>query len=356
MNDMSTSGSSCCGAETQEKNNSCSCSCSCEQGTSKTLTTTSTITLANTWDHILARLGVSRMEHRVVPGLYQLGHVSPNSPVIVTANYTLSFDAVRSNVPDGTFILVLDTKGINVWCAAGKGTFGTDELIRRIKASNLESIVTHRELILPELGAPGISAHEVLHQTGFRVKYGPVRATDLTSFITTGNITEEMRTVQFSFPDRIVLTPVETRHVLIPMIIGGIIMYLLAGDIAALGVLVAVLSGTILFPAFLPFLPYADFSIKGLILGVITALPVAGAYIIRMNGSYLDTVLVTLVFLLLMPAITAYLALNFTGCTPYTSRTGVKKEIFRYVPILAGMAGLGFIIMISIGIKNLGVF
>jgi hypothetical protein len=39
-----------------------------------------------------------------------------------------------------------DTKGINVWCAAWKGTFGTEELIRRIETSGLAAVVSHRTL------------------------------------------------------------------------------------------------------------------------------------------------------------------------------------------------------------------
>ena len=100
--------------------------------------TTSAITPANRWDHLLARCGVNRSGHRVEPGLYALGDPTPDSPVFVTANYTLSFDALRSALAgiDG-YILVLDTQGINVWCAAGKGTFGTDELVHRIEATAL---------------------------------------------------------------------------------------------------------------------------------------------------------------------------------------------------------------------------
>jgi CO dehydrogenase/acetyl-CoA synthase gamma subunit (corrinoid Fe-S protein) len=71
--------------------------------------------------------------------------------------------------------LILDTKGINVWCAAGKGTFGTDELVSRISKTGLSKIILHRKLVLPQLGAPGVSAHEVTKQTGFSVVYGPVR-------------------------------------------------------------------------------------------------------------------------------------------------------------------------------------
>ena len=100
--------------------------------------TSSTITRADRWDHFLARWGYKRNEHRVEPGLYALGDPTPESPVFVTANYTLSFDALRSALIgiDG-YILALNTYGINVWCAAGKGTFGTDELVRQIEATTV---------------------------------------------------------------------------------------------------------------------------------------------------------------------------------------------------------------------------
>jgi len=78
--------------------------------------TTSDITLANRWDHLLARWGAKRNRHLVEPGLYALGNPTADSPVFVTANYTLSFDALRSALA-GTegYIMVLNTKGINVW-------------------------------------------------------------------------------------------------------------------------------------------------------------------------------------------------------------------------------------------------
>ena len=86
-------------------------------------------------DHLAARFRIRRGKHRVTPGLYALGSPTPESPVFVSANYTLSFDALRSSLAgvDG-YILVLDTHGINVWCAAGKGTFGTDELVNRSRS------------------------------------------------------------------------------------------------------------------------------------------------------------------------------------------------------------------------------
>ena len=99
-----------------------------------TQTTTSTLTWRNYLDHILARCAVNRGGHRVAPGLYALRRPDADSPVLVTANYSLSFDALRSSRPGAdAHILVRDTHGINVWCAAGKGTFGTTELLERTR-------------------------------------------------------------------------------------------------------------------------------------------------------------------------------------------------------------------------------
>ncbi|MDW5550677.1 mercury methylation corrinoid protein HgcA [Methanosarcina sp.] len=313
---------------------------------------TGTITFANRLDHFLARWGVNRMGHIVKPGLYRLGNPTYDSPVFVSANYTLSFDAVRSSLA-GTdcYILVLDTKGINVWCAAGKGTFGTDELIQRITSTGLADVVRHRTLILPQLSAPGISAHEVKRRSGFQVEYGPVRASDLPEYLKTGKATPEMRRVQFPLKDRLVLTPVEFIHVALPTIIASIILYFLAGPLAALTAITTVLAGTVFFPTLLPFIPTHDFSTKGLILGEIVAIPFAVVSFTTNSAlPFWENILISLALLLIMPALTAYLALNFTGCTTFTSRTGVKKEIFRYVPIMAFMAGSGIVLSILLGV------
>ena len=263
---------------------------------------------------------------------------------------TLSFDALRSALKGvDAYILVLDTKGINVWCAAGKGTFGTDELIRQIESSGLSGIVSHKNIIIPQLGAPGVSAHEVYRRTRFRVEYGPVRADDLPEYLRTGKATPEMRKVIFPVYDRLILAPVELVHVIIPTIIATFILWFLVGQVASLAAIIAVFAGTVLFPAFLPFLPTKDFSTKGLILGIIVAIPFSYMYALSSGIPSRATGAGALVPLLIIPAVVAYLGLNFTGSTTFTSRTGVKKEIFRYVPIMVAMAVIGIIIGIVLG-------
>ena len=305
--------------------------------------TTSALTLADRWDHVLARWRYRRADHRVAPGLYRLGKPTAESPVFVTANYTLSFDALRSALTGyDAYILVLDTQGINVWCAAGKGTFGTQELIHRIEETGLIDIVTHRVLILPQLGAAGVAAHEVKRQSGFRVEYGPVRAADLPEYLKRHQATPEMRRVTFPLVDRLVLIPVELVHVLLPMIIAGIVLHVLGGPIPSLGVMTAVLAGVVLFPILLPWLPTPNFSTKGLVLGGAVALPFALATAARSpDGLWSIQAGLALTGIIALPAITAFLALNFTGSTPVTSRSGVRREIYTYIPVMAVLFGSG---------------
>jgi hypothetical protein len=351
-NDKKT-GSGCCTCLTEQNKPSCGCwgEAVPDPGIK---TTDSRITTANRLDHFLARWGVNRGGHRVEPGLYRLGNPDTASLVFASANYTLSFDALRSALEGyDAYILVLDTKGINVWCAAGKGTFGTEELVRRIEHTGLPKIVSHRKIIVPQLGAPGISWPEVLRKSGFSVEYGPVRACDLPEYLMTHTATPEMRTVQFPMRDRIVLSPVELVHVALPTIIIAVALWFLAGQVAAFAAISAVIAGTVIFPILLPFLPSKDFSVKGLLLGGVVALPFVYAFASAPALPGWAAAAGALTPLLIMPAVTAYLALNFTGSTTFTSRTGVRKEIFRYVPIMALMTGIGVVLGIILGASRL---
>ena len=311
--------------------------------------TTSAITMADRWDHILARWRINRGGHRVKPGLYALGNPTPDSPVFVTANYTLSFDALRSALP-GTdaYILALDTFGINVWCAAGKGTFGTDELVSRIDATGLGDAVKHRVLILPQLGAPGVSAHEVKQRTGFSVEYGPVRADDLPEYMKTRRTTPVMRQVRFDLGDRLVLIPVELVSVLLPMVITAVALYFAGGLLVSLASIAAVLAGTVLFPALLPWIPTRDFSSKGFIIGGLAVLPFALLSVLLHEDPLWRQIAGPLAYMLVLPPVAAFLALNFTGSTTFTSKTGVRQEMFTYIPVMAGMFGSGIILAIVI--------
>jgi hypothetical protein len=296
------------------------------------------------------RWGIGRMRYTVAPGLYAVGEPDAGSPVFVSANYKLSFDRLRESLSgiDG-WILVLDTRGVNVWCAAGKGTFGTEEVLRRLENTALGRLVSHRALILPQLSAPGVAADEVYRRSGFQIVFGPVRACDLPAFLDAGMAaTPEMRRVRFDFRDRIVLAPVElvqvVRH---PVFLGFLLLWVLnaAGwrflSLDALAILGAILVGTVAVPAFLPWIPGRALSWKGWLLGLVWA--VAVCVYRGLPASAAAGSAAALSYALLLPALSAFLAMNFTGSTTYTSLSGVVKEMKTAIPlmILSGIAGIG---------------
>jgi len=302
------------------------------------------------------------MRYTVDPGLYALGSPSASSPVFVTANYKMSFDRLRQALPVQTgWILVLDTSGINVWCAAGKGTFGTRELVSRIQSSNLERVVDHRTLIVPQLGAPGIAAHLVKKLSGFKVVYGPIEARDLPAFLTAGmKASPEMRSKTFTTSERAVLIPIELvaalKTAMFVLPIAVLITGLTGpkgfwtnvsgpGFTAIMGIFAAILGGAVLTPLLLPWLPGRAFSWKGSIAGIAVALMfqiLCGPNIGTLSGA-----IETMAWFLLIPSMSAYLALNFTGASTYTSLSGVQREMRWAFPAQVVSVALGICLWLA---------
>jgi hypothetical protein len=306
-----------------------------------------------------ARWGSTRMNYAVEPGLYAVGRPTGASPVLVSANYKMSFDRLRKTLSGlDLWILVIDTKGINVWCAAGKGTFGTEELVGRIAQVGLGDIVKGRILILPQLSAPGVAAHEVLRRSGFKVVFGPVRAADIPEFLRAGQkATPSMRTVRFNFWDRLILTPIELTGVLKPALIGLGILFvvtlvregfapfsilLVVTVVKSIPFLGAILAGAFFTPLLLPFIPGRGFAWKGWLLGLAWAL----LYLQWTNPLWPEGWKTAVLYLLWLPPIASFLAMNFTGASTYTSLSGVVKEMKIALPLQIASAGLGLLILI----------
>jgi acetyl-CoA decarbonylase/synthase complex subunit gamma len=302
------------------------------------------------------------MNYRVDPGLYAVGQPNDKSSVFVSANYKMSFDRLRSQLGAmDSWILVLDTRGINVWCAAGKGTFGTKELVSRIGAVGLKEVVTHRRVVLPQLGASGVSAHEVRRLSGFNVVYGPVRAEDIPAFVSAGmKATSDMRKVKFPFADRVALIPADLIQSAKYALLAALLLLLLSGlgkdyyslsRVGTLGLssalilLVVYVAGTALPPALLPWLPGRPFSLKGAWVGVVLA--AGAAWYASSHPDVFNSALSVLAWLFIVPTVTSFIAMNFTGSSTYTSLSGVKKEMRTAVPAQIAGATAGLVLWIA---------
>ncbi len=318
--------------------------------------------LADRLGTLRVRSGIGRGHYRVPPGVYAVGSPTAASPVLLSANYKLSFDHLRRVLAGrDAWLLVLDTKGINVWCAAGKGTFGTAEIVRQVEGAGLAKLVSHRKLVCPQLGAPGVAAHEVRRATGFHVVYGPVRAADLPAFLDARMAaTPGMRAVRFGARERLTLVPVElvtwARYTLplaaALLLLGGLGRhgYSLAG-LASTGLvgaalaLASVAAAQVLGPLLLPWLPGRAFSVKGAVLGtaLVGTVALAGLPGPGLFGSWLHLA----AWLVLGPAITSFVLMNFTGASTFTSLSGVLREMRFAVPAQATAAAVGLVLWLT---------
>jgi hypothetical protein len=304
-----------------------------------------------------ARTGFFRNNYKITPGLYCIGEPSTTSPVVVTANYKLSFDTLRQGlVGVNAWLLVIDTRGINVWCAAGKGTFSAEEIAYQVHKANLDQIVTHREVLLPQLSANGVAAHELKKLCGFRGRFGPILAADLPKFLQAGEADEDMRTVTFTLRERAVLIPLEICMLWKQLSVMALIIFILSGIspdffsptlafnrgiLLVFATLTAMFAGAVATPLLLPWLPFRQFWLKGAIMGSLASL-----LLLFIGWQSLGDIEKIAICLWTISS-SAYLAMNFTGSTPFTSLSGVAKEMRNGLIFQIGSAILALIFWIA---------
>src|SRR3990167_7051513 len=360
---------SCCGTQYKEISDNSLC-CPKQEMPERELVPSivSKVSAEWTWrdylGQIRCRISSFRNSYAVKPGFYAVGSPDRESDIFVSANYKLSFDILRRALKGlNAWLLVLDTKGINVWCAAGKGTFGTEELIKRIVESRLEKVVNHRRIIAPQLGAPCIAAYIVQQKTGFRISYGPVDAWDIRQYLEAGyKATEDMRRVKFTVWDRLVLTPMEMIPALKIYAIYAALMFFIMGlkpsgimfkDGLANGLpffllgFLAVLAGALVTPLLLPFVPFRSFAVKGWLVGIVATL--FGIKIIPVATP------AAIFSFLFFPLTSSYIALQFTGSTVYTGMSGVRKEIKFGLPVYITGAFVSFVLLVFFKLNQWGI-
>jgi len=313
------------------------------------------LTLTDKLGALKVRFGIGRDDYKVTPGLYKIGNPDSQSDVLLSANYKLSFDMLRKEL-GGTnlWILVVDTKGVNVWCAAGKGNFGTDVVVRGIKKTSLESVVTHRRIIAPQLSASGVAAHKVKELSGFRINFGPVLAKDIKPFIEAGyKATAEMRRVRFPMKERAKLIPVDFMYGKYKLLAVLAFLFVIAGldrsgllfskmvsesSFPLITIFSAYVAGIVLTPLFLPWVPFRPFALKGALWGLLTS----WLWIVLLHPALPEAIAIGLISL----SVSSFMAMNFTGSSTFTSLSGVQKEMKWAIPMQIGALASGVILFI----------
>lgn len=186
-------------------------------------------------------------------GLHSIGDPGPDAPVLLCGNYRVALGRLRRALRGhDVWLLVANSHGINVWCAAAGGHLTDHEVIAALRSSGVADKVSHRDLILPQLSATGVQPRLLEERTGWCARFGPVRADDLPAFLARGSTTRTMRTVRFGLLARLEMggvwgLPVGT----LCLVVGWLVAGLGAGLLCAAA---ALITAGVLFTA-LPLLP-----------------------------------------------------------------------------------------------------
>ncbi|MFX0182317.1 MAG: methyltransferase domain-containing protein [Candidatus Hodarchaeota archaeon] len=277
---------------------------------------------------------------QIQPGLYRIGTPTKKSPLLITGNYYWTVHSVFNSLIKqqiNGYLLVIDSKGINIWCAAGGGHFTHSQVIDALRLFDAHLVVDHKNLILPQLSATGVD-HKELKKFGWKPEFGPVYIEDLNYYIRNNSKQIPQATVRFDFPYRTVLGIQHTFFLIIvfflPMgLITGLFAFLrVAGGVFWFNVILQLaLVGcgiSMLFAWGFPLFNFtSSYFKKGLIFGIINAI-ITFLYLAFQNMKFHAGTVAFWIILVLL--VTIAITLDFAGSTPYTNHLDVESDLVLF--------------------------
>jgi acetyl-CoA decarbonylase/synthase complex subunit gamma len=142
----------------------------------------------NIFPLLLERLNIFTDPQRpmtVDEGIYEIGAPSPDSPVLVTSNFSLTYFIVSGEVESSrvpSWLLIKDTEGLSVLTAWAAGKFSGDDVGIFVKKSGIEEKVNHKSVIIPGYAA-AIAGDLEEELPGWNVKIGPREAAHIPKYL-----------------------------------------------------------------------------------------------------------------------------------------------------------------------------
>ncbi len=278
----------------------------------------------------------------VRPGFYFMGQRNENAPLLVTGNNFLTvFLLVRRIANRSIRLLIIDTNGINVWCAAVGDRFSAAEIIDKAMHFGLLKKGQKIEMILPKLCLSGVRLSD-LHMAGIKPIIGPLYAREVPEYLDRGEFEDRVDDrILFGFQSR-GFTALPTAF--------QFFYYFLGGYVVTLGILSSAIIGVaavlgFFYPLLFPFLPGKQFAVKGISLGFIASIFPVGFF--SVGGFNLQLLLFWNLFIF---ATSIYIALNYTGNSPVSNYSRVREETIRFLPVVV------MLYILIIPVKLIGAF
>ncbi|TET51894.1 MAG: acetyl-CoA decarbonylase/synthase complex subunit gamma, partial [Anaerolineales bacterium] len=122
---------------------------------------------------------------QVQPGIYEINTPKPDSPLMVTTNFSITYFSVANEI-DGSgtpgWLLVADAEGMSVLTAWAAGHFDAERIAKSVKSTGVEEKISHKKLIIP--GHVAVLLGELEDELpGWEIVVGPREAVDLPGFL-----------------------------------------------------------------------------------------------------------------------------------------------------------------------------
>lgn len=300
----------------------------------------------------------------IEPGIYVSSQTGPGSPILVTANYEYTYnklmnDLARSNI--NAWVLCVDSRGINVWCAARGGDFGNKQLVEAVQATGIAGITGSKVLILPQLAAGGIEVPKLPKNTAlfpFSVKFGPVWSKDLPEYLASKPARKpaSMKLAEFTLQHRLIaglthFTFSARMIFLLPtvllVIVGLGLLSLWTGAAAILRFIIELwlslfITNFILLAITYPITRFTrNFIVKGFMMGVFNAILVGLVMMLLFPPTFLLTWNTAFNFW-----IGFFSTMSFSGYTMDTSPREIDSQYLRFQVLNISFLALGIILSV----------
>jgi acetyl-CoA decarbonylase/synthase, CODH/ACS complex subunit gamma len=121
----------------------------------------------------------------VEPGIYKIGEAGPDSPFVVTTNFSLTYFIVSGELENAgvpVHLAIVDAEGMSVLTAWAAHKFTGEKIAAFLKGKDVDKQYTSRTIIIPGYVA-SISGELEENLAGWQVLVGPQEASDITPFM-----------------------------------------------------------------------------------------------------------------------------------------------------------------------------
>ena len=122
---------------------------------------------------------------QVKPGVYEINDPVPDSPLMVTTNFSITYFAIANEVESSGrpgWLLVADAEGMSVLTAWAAGKFDAERIAKDVKAFNVEDKISHKKIIIP--GHVSVLSGELEEElAGWEIMVGPREAVEINNYL-----------------------------------------------------------------------------------------------------------------------------------------------------------------------------